>query len=140
MAEVIVVASGYFNPLHKGHIIYLREAKKLGDKLIVIVNNDEQVDLKGSTKFMDENERMTIIGSLKFVDEVVLSIDRNKSVCRTLEKIKPDIFVKGGDRTIDNIPEKEICEKLGIKMVFNVGGKKINSSSEIFKNITKRNY
>ena len=127
--EVIVVASGYFNPLHIGHIRYLKEAKKLGTKLIVIINTDEQAKLKGSFRFMKEKERAEIVSSLKFVDDVILSIDKDKTVCKTLELIKPDIFAKGGDRTLDNIPEKEICEKLGIKMVFGVGGAKVQSSS-----------
>jgi len=132
-----VVASGYFDPLHIGHIRYLREAKKLGDKLIVILNNDEQAKLKKGMSFMLVNEREEILKSLEFVDEVVISIDEDLSVCKTLEMLKPDIFAKGGDRTIDNIPEKEICEKLGIKMVFGVGGEKIQSSSWLIANIKK---
>jgi cytidyltransferase-like protein len=132
--KVIVCASGYFNPLHRGHISYLNEAKKLGDYLVVIVDNDFQVGLKGSKKFMDEQERCLIISNLKCVDEVRLSIDTDLSVCKSLELIKPDIFAKGGDRTIDNIPEKEICEKLGIKMVFGVGEDKVQSSSNLLTN------
>lgn len=127
-----VVVSGHFNPLHIGHIEYLNEAKKLGDKLIVIVNNDIQCQLKGNT-FMNEQERMVIIKSLKMVDEVFLSIDVDESVCKTLELIKPHIFAKGGDRTINNIPEKNICKKLKIKMVFKVGGNKIQSSSNLLR-------
>ncbi len=127
--EIVVAVSGYFNPLHIGHVRYLKEAKKLGTKLIVIINSDKQCKLKGSFAFMNEKERAEIVSSLKPVDEVVLSIDNDKTVCKTLESIKPDIFAKGGDRTLDNIPEKEICEKLGIKMVFNVGGGKVQSSS-----------
>jgi len=138
--ESIVLTSGYFNPIHIGHIKYLKEAKKLGDMLIVIVNNDEQVKLKGRIPFMNEKERMEIISSLKFVDKVVLSIDKDLSVCQTIKKIrkkypkKTMIFANGGDRTKKNIPEKEICEKLGIKMKFGVGGKKIQSSSKLIEN------
>ena len=132
-----VVASGYFDPLHIGHIRYLREAKKLGDKLIVILNNDKQAKLKKGRSFMPVNEREEILKSLEFVDEVVISEDEDLSVCKTLEMLKPDIFAKGGDRTIDNIPEKEICEKLGIKMVFGVGGEKIQSSSWLIANVKK---
>lgn len=76
---------------------------------------------------MPLNERIEILESLRFVDEVIVSIDKDLSVCKTLEMLRPDIFAKGGDRVIDNIPEKEICEKLGIKIVFGVG--KIQSSS-----------
>jgi len=132
-----VVASGYFDPLHIGHIRYLREAKKLGDKLIVILNNDKQAKLKKGRSFMPVNEREEILKSLEFVDEVVISKDEDLSVCKTLEMLKPDIFAKGGDRTIDNIPEKEICEKFGIKMVFGVGGEKIQSSSWLIANVKK---
>lgn len=134
--EILVVASGYFNPLHIGHIKYLKGAKKLGTKLIVIVNTDHQIKLKRSLPFMNEKERVEIISALKFVDNVILAIDRDKTVCKTLELIKPDIFAKGGDRTLDNIPEKEICEKLGIKMVFGVGGRKVQSSSWLISKIT----
>ncbi|KKK50500.1 hypothetical protein LCGC14_3124390, partial [marine sediment metagenome] len=81
-----------------------------------------------------------IISSLNFVDEVVLSIDKDKTVCKTLELIKPTLFVKGGDRTLDNIPEREVCEKFGIKMVFNIGGEKVQSSSWLIsKCINKKN-
>jgi len=127
--DVVVAVSGYFNPLHKGHIRYFQEAKKLGDKLIVIVNSDKQVKLKDSAPFMDQEERMEIVKALKPVDDVMLCIDNNKAVCKSLEKLQPDIFAKGGDRTLDNIPEKEICQRLGIKMIFGVGGNKIQSSS-----------
>ena len=130
-----VCISGYFNPVHSGHIEYAKEAKKLGDKLIVIVDNDHQVELKKSIKFQTESERVKIISSLKCVDEVVLSIDVDNSVCKTLEMIKPDVFAKGGDRNSKNIPEVEICKKLGIKIVDGIGGNKTNSSSELLKNV-----
>ena len=81
---------------------------------------------------MTEQERMEIVAAIKPVDEVMLSIDKDKSVCKSLELIKPDIFAKGGDRTKDNIPEVGVCEKLDIEMVFNVGGGKIQSSSWLF--------
>lgn len=138
--EVIVVASGYFNPLHVGHIRYFKEAKKLGTKLIVIINTDEQAKIKGSTLFMEEKERAEIISSLKFVDDVVMSIDKDKTVRKTLELIKPDIFTKGGDSTLDNVPEKEVCERLGIKIVLGVGGGKVQSSSWLInKDMNKKN-
>lgn len=128
-----VCVSGYFNPLHIGHISYINEAKKLGDYLIVIVDNDWQVHLKGSKRCMSDVDRAIILSNLKSVDEVFISIDEDKSVCESLRKIKPDIFANGGDRFLDNIPEVEVCNELGIKMVFNVGGEKIRSSSELIK-------
>jgi len=131
--EIVVATSGYFNPLHIGHLHCIQAARKLGTKLIVIVNNDEQVKVKGSVAFMPEKERMEIVKALKSVDEVILSIDKDKTVCKSLELIKPDIFAKGGDRILDNIPEVPVCEKLGIKMVFGVGGGKIQSSSWLIK-------
>lgn len=126
-----VIASGYFNPLHGGHIDYLKEAKTLGDCLVVIVNNDDQVKLKGSTPFMNENERLKIIRSLKFVDLACISIDKDKTVCKTLMSLEFShaLFAKGGDSTPDNVPEINVCKILGIEIVFNVGGKKKQSSS-----------
>lgn len=124
------MVSGYFNPIHSGHIKLLNEAKKLGGLLVVIVNNDKQCSLKGNT-FMNEQERLEIIQNLKMVDMAVLAVDTDGSVCETLKLIKPDIFANGGDRFKNNIPEAKICKKLGIKMVFNVGGEKTQSSSNL---------
>lgn len=128
--QIIVATSGYFDPLHVGHVEYLRKAKALGDKLIVIVNNDKQAVLKKGYEFMPFAERVEIVKSLKFVDEVFLSIDEDKSVCKSLEAVKPDIFAKGGDRLSTNIPEAEICKKLGIKIADGLGNK-IQSSSDL---------
>jgi cytidyltransferase-like protein len=138
----IVITSGFFNPLHIGHINLFKEARKLGDFLVVIVNNDEQVKLKGSASFMKQEERMNIIKELKPVDGVFLSVDSFKdgkevpipdSLRAVAEKHpgKELIFAKGGDRDIDHIPwqEKEVCKKFGIKVVTNVGGNKVQSSS-----------
>ncbi len=128
---VVVVVSGYFNPLHVGHLDMIAKAAKLGDKLVVIVNNDKQVKLKGSVPFMSEADRMRVIGALKGVDEVFLSIDKDKTVCRSLTKIKPNIFANGGDRhSIGDVPEYPICKKFGIEMVDGLG-KKIRASSEL---------
>ncbi len=121
---VKICTSGYFNPVHIGHIRLLEEAKKLGDYLVVIVNNDAQVKLKGSKPFMKEIERCAIIKALRCVDEVVLSIDTDRTIIKTLTMIQPDIFAKGGDSTPDNVPEKGICE-----IVYGIGGGKIQSSS-----------
>ncbi len=134
--EVIVVASGYFDPLHKGHVEYLNLAKKLGTKLIVIVNNDNQAIIKKGKSYMDEGERLFIVSSLKSVDEVFLSIDQDSSVCKSLELLKPNIFAKGGDRFSCEIPETPICKKNGIKIVDGLG-EKIQSSSNILKLMNK---
>jgi cytidyltransferase-like protein len=130
---IIVAASGYFDPIHIGHIEYLEKAKELGDKLIVIVNNDYQAGLKKGKYFMPENERIKIVGALKSVDEVFLSIDKDPTVCKSLEEIKPDIFAKGGDRFSYEVPESEVCRKYNIKIVDGLG-RKIQSSSELIKN------
>ena len=124
----IVAASGYFNPLHKGHVEYSEKAKKLGDKLIVIVNNDFQVKLKGAKEFMDEQERLLIVRSLECVDMAILAADVDSTVCKTLWLIRPDIFAKGGDRYTYEIPESKICRELGIAIVDGLG-EKIQSSS-----------
>ena len=139
----IVITSGYFNPLHIGHINLFREAKKLGGILVVIVNNDEQVKLKGSTPFMPQEERVEIIKALKYIDDVILAVDKDRSVAESLRLIAekyPDaelFFAKGGDRNADNIPEseKQICQKYNIKIVNNVGGDKVQSSSWLLKKL-----
>ena len=126
----IVVTSGYFDPLHVGHLECLELAKHLGDKLIVIVNSDLQAKLKKGKSFMKEDDRMRIILALECVDEVFLSIDKDKSQCKSLKYLKPDIFAKGGDRMSDEIPESKVCRELGIEIVDGLG-KKIRSSSEL---------
>lgn len=135
--NIKVAVSGYFNPLHVGHLEMIEKAKKLGDYLIVIVNNDKQVKLKGRVPFMNEKDRIKIIKALKDVDEVFLSIDKDKTVCKSLSKIKPDIFANGGDRkNLNDVPEYNICQKLNIKMVDGLG-KKIRSSSILIANANK---
>lgn len=122
--------SGYFNPLHSGHIDMISDAKSRCNNLIVIVNNDLQVKLKGSIPFMDQHERMQILRSLKNVDNVVLAIDNDRSVSATLKLIKPSLFFNGGD-VVDNCREAEVCRDLNIKMIYNVGGNKTQSSSNL---------
>ena len=128
--ELIVAVSGYFDPLHVGHLEYFQLAKQLGDKLYVIVNNDFQAVLKKQTSFMNENDRLEIIKSLSIVDNAILSIDQDKSVSKTLEKIKPNIFGNGGDQIKGSILEEDTCIRNNIKIVDQLG-KKIRSSSEI---------
>jgi len=125
-----VAVSGYFDPIHVGHLEYLQLAKKLGDKLVVIINNNFQAKLKKGSTFMDEKDRMEIVAALRCVDEVFLSIDEDKSVCKSLEYIKPDIFANGGDRSLEEIPETAVMEKYNIKMVDGLG-LKIRSSSDL---------
>ena len=134
-----IIVSGYFNPLHMGHIDYFHNAKKFADILIVIVNNDYQRELKGSKDFMDEQERLKIIKELKVVDEVLLSIDKTKDVSKSIEEIhsqfsnKFDLyFGNGGDQNNSVIPELEICKKLNIKLIDGLGDK-IQSSSWLLK-------
>ena len=140
--KTLVIASGYFNPVHKGHIDYLTQSKELGDKLFVIVNNDQQRQMKGSKEFMNEDERKLIIETLKPVDWAVVSIDKdNRQVDKSIEMIhmlykdefQNFIFSNGGDQTEDTIAERNMCRKLGIKMVFGLGDK-IQSSSWLLKN------
>ena len=126
----VVAISGYFDPIHVGHLEYINMAKKLGDKLVVIVNNNYQCELKKGKPFMDEKDRVTIVSNLKNVDAVFLSIDKDKTVCASLEKIKPDIFANGGDRKNYEIPESVICKKYNIKIIDGLGDK-IRSSSDL---------
>ena len=125
-----VCISGYFDPLHVGHIEYINKAKKLGEYLVVIVNNNLQCKLKKGKFFMDENDRVEIVKNLKSVDEVFLSIDSDKTVCKSLEKLKPSIFANGGDRKNYEIPESKVCDMYGIEIIDGLGDK-IRSSSDL---------
>jgi cytidyltransferase-like protein len=126
----VVAVSGYFDPIHVGHLEYLKMAKSLGDKLVVIINSDYQASLKKGKSFMPEQDRLEIVQALRCVDEVFLSIDKDKSVCKSLEHLKPDIFANGGDRSLEEIPETVVMKKYNIEMVDGLG-EKIRSSSEI---------
>lgn len=132
----IVIVSGYFDPIHAGHIEYLKLAKGLGDKLIAILNNDAQCILKKGRAFMKQEERAEILKAIKYVDEVFTSVDNDESVCASLkflfEKFKEDsiIFAKGGDRFSNEIPEAGICRFYNVAIADNLG-KKIQSSSKL---------
>ena len=133
------IVSGYFNPLHLGHLNMIKDASSFSDKLIIIVNNDIQQVLKKGKIIMDENERFEIVSAIKYVDEAIISIDKDATVRESLkligEKYPNDelIFCNGGDRnSVKEIPEGEICNKYNIELKFGVGGDfKQNSSSNI---------
>jgi len=131
-----IVVSGYYDPVHVGHIECFKLAKEVADKeggkLVVILNNDNQAILKKGKVFMLEKERKIILEAIKYIDEVFVSIDDDLTVCKSLEMVKPNIFCKGGDRFSYEIPEAEICRKLDIKIVDGLG-KKIQSSSNLVK-------
>ena len=82
-----IIVSGYFNPIHKGHLEYFNNAKAMADELFVIVNNDHQRELKGSKEFQDEKERMIIVSNISAVDKAILSIDADRTVCATIKMI-----------------------------------------------------
>lgn len=135
MKRKAVIVSGYFNPLHKGHIEYFNHAKAAGDKLIVIVNNDFQRALKGSKEFQLEDERIFIVSNIRSVDQVFLSIDKDRTVCETIKQIHLELssiyklaFANGGDQNNRSIPEVPICQELGIELIDGLGDK-IQSSS-----------
>ena len=130
----IVVVSGYFDPIHRGHIEYFKRARALGDRLIVILNNDHQAVLKKGKPFMPFEDRRSIVESIRYVDEVFVSIDKDKSVCESLKALRPHIFAKGGDRFIEEIPEAAICRELGIEIIDGLGDK-VQSSSNFYSKI-----
>ena len=134
-----IIVSGYFNPIHKGHLEYINSAKALGDRLFVIVNSDYQRELKGSEEFQDEEERMIIVSNIKAVDQAILSIDKDRTVCETLRKIVKEFgeeydlaFANGGDQDNESIPETPVCEDVGIVLIDGLGDK-IQSSSWLLK-------
>jgi D-beta-D-heptose 7-phosphate kinase/D-beta-D-heptose 1-phosphate adenosyltransferase len=131
----LVIVSGYFNPLHKGHLELFHRAKGYNHKLFVIINSDHQRELKGSKEFQSEMERLIIIRNLRIVDESMISIDKDKTQCATLKYLS-DIyggeyklaFANGGDQTNDTIPETQVCIDNEIELIDGLGGK-IQSSS-----------
>jgi D-beta-D-heptose 7-phosphate kinase/D-beta-D-heptose 1-phosphate adenosyltransferase len=131
----MVIVSGYFNPLHKGHLELFHRAKGYGHKLFVIVNSDHQRELKGSKEFQDEMERLMIIRNLRVVDYSMISIDKDKTQCATLKYLS-DIyggeyrlaFANGGDQNNDTIPETYVCIDNEIELIDGLGSK-VQSSS-----------
>jgi len=134
-----IIVSGYFNPLHKGHLELFGKAKASGDELWVIVNSDFQRELKGSKAFMDQDERLLIVSSIGIVDKALISIDKDKTQCATLgdlaDKYSSDYelyFANGGDQNNDSIPEVSVCKEKGIGLLEGLGDK-IQSSSWLLK-------
>ena len=134
--RITVCVCGAFDPLHSGHLEHIREAKKLGDYLTVILNPDEDVIKKRGMVFMPLGQRYQILKSLRDVDEVVIAIDGDGTVANTIKMLKPEILAKGGDRTPDNMPRNEInaCKEVGCKIIYGVG-KQLASSTELLKRI-----
>lgn len=140
MKAKVIIVSGYFNPLHKGHLELFEKAKAAGDKLWVIVNSDLQRKLKGSKEFMDQDERLIIVNSIGIVDKALISIDKDKTQCATLADLADKYsseyrlyFANGGDQNNDSIPEVPICKEKKIGLIEGLGDK-IQSSSWLLKN------
>ena len=134
-----IIVSGYFNPIHKGHLELFEKSKALGDMLIVIVNSDLQRFLKGSKEFQKEDERLLIVKAIKYVDYAIISIDEDRTQIESIKEIHSIFgdthnlaFANGGDQNNDTIPEARICEELGVSLIDGVG-EKIQSSSWLLK-------
>lgn len=135
MKKKAIIVSGYFNPIHKGHIEYFNNAKALADELFVIVNSDLQRGLKGSKEFQKEDERLFIVQNIKAVDKAILSVDKDRTVCESIRAIFETYgneyelgFANGGDQNNHSIPEAPICKELKIQLIDGLGDK-IQSSS-----------
>ncbi len=130
----VVMVSGGFDPVHIGHLQMFEEAKKLGDKLVVVLNCDKWLIRKKGKNFMNQEERAGIIRGFSCVDDVFILETYRDDVGEAIEKIRPQVFANGGDRKAEtDIPEAKICKELGVEMVFNVGGGKVQSSSWLLK-------
>jgi len=137
--SVAVIVSGYFSPLHIGHLDMIESGARLGDKLIVIVNNNEQQLAKKGKIIIDEKDRLRLVSALRDVDEALISIDQDRTVCQSIRLVAERhrdydlVFANGGDRKSGEVvPEQPICEEFGIRMVFDMGGnEKADSSTRI---------
>ena len=141
---IIAITSGYFDPMHRGHLELLELSRAQGDALWVIVNTDAQAALKKGKAFIDQDTRLAVTSALRVVNRAVLSIDADGSVCATLDWLIGEakaqgheaIFCKGGDRNAGNIPEMMILNKHGAKLIDGLGAK-IDSSSRIIAQAKK---
>jgi D-beta-D-heptose 7-phosphate kinase/D-beta-D-heptose 1-phosphate adenosyltransferase len=136
MSRKLIAVSGGFDPVHMGHVKMIQEASSHGDVLIIL-NSDEWLQRKKGYVFMPWNERAYILGNIKGVTIVTNVDDADNTVCHALSRHRPDAFANGGDRKTDNTPEMALCSKLGIELLWNVGGGKIQSSSELVENSKK---
>ena len=134
--EKTIVISGGMDPVHIGHIKMIKAAAELG-RVIVVLNSDEWLVRKKGYAFMSFEERKYLLENIKGVSEVSDVDDADGTVCEALQRLKPDMFGNGGDRTSDNTPEKEVCLDIGIRMVWNLGGEKIQSSSDLVRDFVK---
>ena len=125
-----VMLSGGFDPVHVGHIRMIVEAREFGD-VIIAVNSDKWLRRKKGYIFMPFEQRCEVLAAISGVTMVTDVDDADETVCESLKRLKPDIFGNGGDRTSENTPEMDVCEELGIEMVWSLGGGKIQSSSEL---------
>jgi len=139
MKPKAIIVSGYFNPLHKGHLELFEKAKAAGDQLWVVVNSDLQRALKGSKEFMHQDERLLIVSAIGIVDKALISIDTDKTQCATLADLADKYstayelyFANGGDQNNDSIPEVPVCNEKGIGLIEGLGDK-IQSSSWLLK-------
>ena len=128
MKNKTIVISGGLDPIHVGHVKMIQAAAELGD-VIVVLNSDDWLRRKKGYAFMPFKERSYVLQQIKGVDAVSAVDDSDGTVCEALERLKPDMFGNGGDRTSENTPEASVCNKLNIEMIWNLGGKKIQSSS-----------
>ena len=133
----LVAVSGRFDPIHVGHVRMIQASALIGD-VVVIVNSDEWLNRKKGYSFMPFEERAEIIESIRGVVAVIMADDEDGTVCQTLRELKPDVFANGGDRVNDNTPEGAVCNELGVEMMWNVGGEKIQSSSWLVRDAKQR--
>tara|TARA_R100000008_G_scaffold20662_1_gene10849 strand:- start:603 stop:1085 length:483 start_codon:yes stop_codon:yes gene_type:complete len=134
--EKTIVISGGMDPVHVGHVKMIKAAAELG-RVIVVLNSDEWLVRKKGFAFMSFEERKYLLENIKGVSEVSDVDDSDGTVCEALQRLKPDMFGNGGDRTSDNTPEKEVCLDIGIRMVWNLGGEKIQSSSDLVRDFVR---
>ena len=128
----IICISGGFDPLHVGHVRLMKSASQHGS-VFVILNSDEWLMRKKGYMFMTFDERQEIISSMVAVHDVLSVDDNDGTVCEALERIRPSYFGNGGDRLSENVPEVDLCKQLGIEMIWNLGGEKVQSSSDLVR-------